>query len=202
MTKDTEKIRTRALALLLALPATAGAQVVKAGAPTDMATAYARQEVERSKEWQAYRLDDQEKTLRALADRTFMTGTRSADGASYRLERAVGPAGDAKAGQPSGYRTATVLGETGPAGDFRPRILFIDYCLDEKTPGGGLRHRVWRAAVDLDGEGVRVQYYGTGVRPGGVSAPDLESDPRDADGWAKALDGMLESWAQKGQERR
>ena len=201
MTRRYEKIRTRALALLLALPAAAGAQVTASPPAGDMATAYARQEVDKSRTWQAYRLDAQETELRALADRTFMTGAPGADGASYRLERQIGPSGELKEGQPFGSRTATVLGDTGPAGDFHPRTLLIEYSIDLVVPGGGLRHRTWQAVVDLDSEGVRVRYYGAAARPGGVSAPDLEGDPRDQDGWAKALEGILAVWAPKGATR-
>lgn len=161
------------------------AVVAGTGLAEDLSTAYARQEVERSSGWQAYRLDEQEKSLRALADRVFATGRPSADGSAYQLERAAAP---------GGVQTATVLGEPGPAGTFRPRTLLVDYDLTDRAPGGGLRHRRWEAVVDLDSEGVRVYFNGAIARKDGASAPDLESDPRDEDGWGKALAELSKAW--------
>lgn len=153
-----------------------------------------------SQGWTAYRLDDQEKGLRALADRAFVKGRRYDDGSGFELWKTIeaGPKGGSQA---SGSRSAVVLGEPGPGGAFRPRTMVVRCELDEPLPGGGQRSREWVAVVDLDGEGVRVHYEGRLSRPDGAMAPDLDGDPRDEDGWGKALDDLLAAWSMEGGKR-
>lgn len=188
MRKNWEKIRTAGLLCLLALAVCpAGAQRV---AP------YLRAAEEKEREgWQAYRLEEGEKGLRALADRVFMEGKRGADGSTYSSCHDIGPAGPLKPGQPIGFRCAQVAGEAGPGGSFRPRVIVLTHQLVEGLPGGGRRTRVWSAAQNFDMDGVRVDFKGTAYRSDGTTAPNLDGDPRDQDGWAKALDDMLGAWA-------
>lgn len=147
----------------------------------------------------AFRLEEADRGLRALADRAFVEGRRSGDG--YTLSSRLGPSSE-RPGQSSGLRSLSVMGETGPDGRFTPRVVTAKNELTQALSGGCSRTRVWTAVLDLATEGVRVSYEGSVTCPNGTSAPDLEGDPRDEDGWRAALEEMLAAWSPAPAKRR
>lgn len=189
-------------AAVLAPAARAQVTVTKAEAAVTAERAIRAGEMEERSKWPAFRLDRAERGLWALADLVFAQGKRRADGASYTLCVDVGPGGDLRVGRPTGYRCAEVTGEprSGVAA-FRPQGIVLTYQLVEALPGGGRRSQTWSAAAERAVDGVRVRYAGDTYRQDGTVAPAMEGDPKDEDGWAKTLDGMLGAWS-KGPERR